>query len=348
MIKASLLPSNLLKSALQADFLQAKCAYFSGTVDARTSKQSRCSKADTYTLHASRDEVLAMDDVSFSYAAQSGGDTRAILQGAHLCIHRGNFVALMGANGAGKTTLLALVLGLLIPQQGTIRLFGETGVSIQQRSRIAYVSQSNFQAYRIFPTTVEEVIHKHCSYLKKTRLFCFDEQVFQRANSLLDEFQLNAVVKSTLRELSGGQLQRLALLLALLKNPQFLVLDEPTSGIDAQSSAVIMKHLSRCCSDGMAVLIVTHHVDEVRAYATQLYRIENMHIKQLTQNNLPEQDTLLQKDALLQKDGDIEQDRLAEKISPAEQISPADQISPAEQIKQDKQVDCKKRVARHV
>lgn len=336
MIKASLLPSNPLKSALRTAFLQATCAYFCGTADARSSKQSCCSQVVTHTLHASRDEVLALVDVSFSYAAQSGGATRAILQSAHLCIHRGNFVALMGANGAGKTTLLALALGLLTPQQGTIRLFGETLASSQQRSRIAYVSQSNFQAYRIFPTTVEEVIHKHCSYLKKTRLFGFDEQVFQRASSLLEEFQLNAVVKSTLRELSGGQLQRLALLLALLKNPQFLVLDEPTSGIDAQSSAVIMKHLSRCCAEGMAVLIVTHHVDEVRAYATQLYRIEDMHIKQLNQNNLPEQDTVLQQDTLLQERGDIEQDRLAEKLSPVEQI------------KQGNQIDCKKRVARHV
>ncbi len=281
---------------------------------------------------ASCDEVLALDDVSFSYAAQAGTSTRTILRGADLSIYRGNFVALMGANGAGKTTLLSLALGLLAPQQGTIRLFGEAAVSAQQRSRIAYVSQSNFQAYRIFPTTVEEVVRTHCCYLKKTRLFGYDDQAFQRGSALLDEFQLTAVVKSTLRELSGGQLQRLALLLSLLKNPQFLVLDEPTSGIDAQSSAVIMKHVAHCCLEGMAVLIVTHHVDEVRTHATQLYRIEDMRIKQLNQNNLPEQDTLLQERCA------VEQDRLVEKILPAEKISPAEQIKHREQAERQKQV----------
>ena len=286
---------------------------------------------------ASCDEVLALDDVSFSYAAQAGTGTRTILRGAHLSIHRGNFVALMGANGAGKTTLLSLALGLLTPQQGIIRLFGEAAVSAQQRSRIAYVSQSNFQAYRIFPTTVEEVVRTHCCYLKKTRLFGYDDQAFQRGSALLDEFQLTAVVKSTLRELSGGQLQRLALLLSLLKNPQFLVLDEPTSGIDAQSSAVIMKHVARCCSEGMAVLMVTHHVDEVRTHATQLYRIEDMCIKPIEAFA-----------GFNVQASRFRQNGVAEQVEQAAACKQDEQTAACKQDEHGEQVERQKQVVRHV
>lgn len=203
-------------------------------------------------------KVLQLSNVCFSYDHQEW-----ILQHLNGEINEGEFVAMIGENGAGKSTLLNLILGNLKPQQGEIRLFGDLVNEKPHYEDIAYISQNSVMNYRNFPTTVIEVVKIHLRFLKKGKDY----------GSYLKLVNLEEQGHKMLNELSGGQLQRVAILLALIKNAKLIILDEPTSGVDQLFSEELYRMLERLKKEGKTILMVTHHLQDVQIHVDRILRL---------------------------------------------------------------------------
>src|SRR5215210_7702137 len=186
--------------------------------------------------------VLRAEDVSFAYG------TQPVLEHAGFELAPGEFTALVGPNGAGKSTLLRLLLGLLIPQAGRVELFGRPPRRLPDRWRLGYVPQRPRLAPDL-PATVEEVVA--AGRLAKQgwwrRPRSGDRGAVKHA---LDSVALGELHDARVAELSGGQQQRVLIAKALASEPELLILDEPTAGVDLAHQQVLTSVLADLVSHG--------------------------------------------------------------------------------------------------
>jgi zinc transport system ATP-binding protein len=207
--------------------------------------------------------VLEADALSFAYPRQ------AVLDCTSLRVERGEFVALVGPNGSGKSTLLRLLLGLARPQGGDVRLFGRPPGELRDRWRVGYVPQRPVLSEAL-PTTVEEVVASgrlaRRGWHRRLRPSDWDE-----ISGALAAVSLSELRRVPLGELSVGQQQRAWIARALASGPEFLVLDEPVAGVDADSQRRFRDSLVVLVRErGAAVLLVSH---ELGAVADDLDRV---------------------------------------------------------------------------
>lgn len=202
--------------------------------------------------------VLEIEKLHFTYGEYP------LLQGVDFSLAAGKFAAIVGGNGVGKTTLMNLILGKLKAETGQIRLFGDSLSVDNHYHDLAYLSQEAVSRYRNFPTTVKELLKMYLAQLKQK----------SDPEALLENVGLTAVQNHRLSELSGGQLQRVGLLVALLKQARLILLDEPTGGVDQQFSLELYQILRRQCLAGNSVLMITHHLAEVALFLDEAYRLE--------------------------------------------------------------------------
>lgn len=217
---------------------------------------------------ATKDQENAVIDVhnlSFAY------DDKQIFQHAHLSISASEFVALVGDNGVGKSTFMKLLLHKLDPQEGEIKLFGDDIRRNNHYADLAFVSQNACQNYRSFPTTIEELVRISASYLS------LDEDV----DELISMVELGAHKHKRLSELSGGQLQRVGILLALIKKAPLILLDEPTSGVDKVFSHELYRLLGGLSQKGKTILLITHHVHELSDVHPRVVRVHDGRFSEL-------------------------------------------------------------------
>ena len=207
--------------------------------------------------------VLEADAVSFAYAREP------VLDRVSLTVAPGEFVALVGPNGSGKSTLLRCLLGLLAPDEGSVRLFGAAPDELSEHGRLGYVPQRPALA-RELPATVEEVVS--AGRLARTgwrRRFQADDRV--EIEHAMESVALLHLRHRRLTELSGGQQQRAFIAKALAGQPDLLVLDEPVAGVDAESQHRFRESLTHLVREhGAAVLLVSH---ELGAVADDLDRV---------------------------------------------------------------------------
>jgi zinc transport system ATP-binding protein len=207
--------------------------------------------------------VLEASGLAFAY----GRDP--VLEHVDLTVAPGEFVALVGSNGSGKSTLLRLLLGLLGPDAGTVRLFGEPPAHLRDRWRLGYVPQRATVPEHL-PATVEEVVAAGCLSRRGWRrgLTAADRVDVGHA---LESVALAERAGDPLRELSGGQQQRVLIAKALVSRPELLVLDEPVAGVDTDSQALFRDALVHLQEDhGAGILLVSH---ELGAVADDLDRV---------------------------------------------------------------------------
>jgi len=177
-----------------------------------------------------------------------------------LSLYPGEYVGLLGPNGAGKTTLVEMIEGVQQPDQGEIRLFGHTWAENKQQlqSRIGL----SFQETRFFDKlSVEETLKLFYSLYGKDT---------QRLDKVLDQVQLKEKRKTWTQDLSGGQRQRLALAVALLNEPEILLLDEPTTGLDPNSRRDIWQILQEIKPLGTTLILTTHYMEEAEALCDRI------------------------------------------------------------------------------
>lgn len=191
-----------------------------------------------------------------------GYDGTSVLHDVTLSVDDTSFVGVVGPSGSGKTTLLRLMLGAVAPQQGTVTR--RPGV------RVGYVPQLETVNWS-FPVTVSECVLMASSGRRwpwATRA--------ERADvaRVLDRLGIGELARRHIRELSGGQQQRMFVARALLRRPQLLLMDEPTSGVDVTSRHDMLHLLGDLHAEGVAILLTTHDLNGVAAHLPQLVALQ--------------------------------------------------------------------------
>jgi len=193
--------------------------------------------------------AIDMSDVWFSYAGQT------VLREVNLQVSRGEMVSMVGPNGGGKTTLLKLMLGLLRPDRGVIRILGRT--PREARPLVGYVPQhASFDTK--FPASVRDVVLM--GRLGKASLAGpYGKADREAADKALAEVELAEAGRRAFAELSGGQRQRVLISRALVCQPELLLLDEPTASLDLAVENEFYKLLARL-GERMTIVLVSHDV----------------------------------------------------------------------------------------
>ena len=217
---------------------------------------------------------IALENVSFTYQEGTPLASTA-LSDVSLTIEDGSYTALIGHTGSGKSTILQLLNGLLVPSQGSVRVFDTLITSTSKNKDIRQIRKQvglvfQFAENQIFEETVlkdvafgpqnfgisEEDAEKIAR--EKLALVGIDESLFDRSPF----------------ELSGGQMRRVAIAGILAMEPAILVLDEPTAGLDPLGRKELMNLFKKLHQSGMTIVLVTHLMDDVAEYANQVYVME--------------------------------------------------------------------------
>ncbi len=210
-----------------------------------------------------RERVLAVSGLVKRYGSQE------VVRGLSFDILRGECFGLLGPNGAGKTTTLRCCLGLADPDGGTIELVGEPvpKAAREARVRVGVVPQMD-NLDPDFTVTENLVVYG--------RYFGIDRATLDaRIPKLLEFAGLAAKARASIRTLSGGMKRRLTLARALVNDPELLILDEPTTGLDPQARHLIWDGLRQLLAQGKTILLTTHFMDEAERLATRLAVIDH-------------------------------------------------------------------------
>ncbi|PMC39647.1 hypothetical protein CJ195_06960 [Bacillus sp. UMB0899] len=201
--------------------------------------------------------IVEIKDLNFTYERQR------VLEDINLTIEKGSFLGLVGPNGSGKTTLLKCLLGLLKPQQGEIKLFGQQIQKFKNWHEIGFVSQKANSFNTGFPASVFEVVSSGLT--SRLGLFKFmNRQDRTKVYEAIEAVGLSAFTKRNIGEMSGGQQQRAFIARAIVSNPKLLILDEPTVGVDAQTVQNFYDMLLTLNKDlGITLILVTHDVGTI-------------------------------------------------------------------------------------
>lgn len=192
----------------------------------------------------------------------SGPDAKHAVAGLDLDIGRGEIVALLGPNGAGKTTTLDMVLGFTEATSGTIEVFGQTPVNAVRAGRVSAVLQTGGLLRDLkVAETVELVASIH--------------EAPSRTAEVLERAGLEAIANNKVQACSGGEQQRLRFALALLADPDLLILDEPTAGMDVQARQEFWAAMRTEADRGRTIVFATHYLQEAEDFAERTVLIAN-------------------------------------------------------------------------
>ncbi len=203
--------------------------------------------------------IIEIENLSFSY------DGPPVLEDVSLNIGEKEFICIVGPNGGGKTTLLKLLLGILKPVSGRVKVFGKPPREVSHK--IGYVPQhASIDPY--FPVTVIDVVLMGVLNKKNTFGF-FKTTCKSSALSVLERLDIGCLAHHPFSELSGGQRQRVLIARALISDPELLLLDEPTSSLDIDVESGFYNTLKEI-SRKISVLIVSHDIGFVTPFATSV------------------------------------------------------------------------------
>lgn len=201
--------------------------------------------------------MIKLKDLSFSYP------DGIVLENVNMEIHKGDSIALLGSNGSGKSTLVKLILGLMEPSQGAIT---------RQYHTIAYVPQQGLEDV-LFPVSVNELLKFRLAKSKGSQ---------QRIHDALKRVGMQDHGKKLIKQLSGGQRQRVLIARELLVQPDILILDEPTTGLDQESITklyALLKGLNE--NENMTIILVTHHLDDDQQENKRIFEVFNHEVKEV-------------------------------------------------------------------
>lgn len=180
--------------------------------------------------------ILAVENVSLSISAQ-------------------DLLGIFGPNGGGKSTLLKLLLGLVPPSTGSIRVFGQS--PCQVRRRLGYVPQHS-DVNKSFPASVLDLVLMGSLPRTAHPFFHFRQKAREKARECLVTMGIEGLESRLLSQLSGGQLQRALISRTLMSQPELILLDEPTASVDPETKQIIYELLKTLRQQGATVLIVSH------------------------------------------------------------------------------------------
>lgn len=215
-------------------------------------------------LVVGKEPLVSIEGVSFSFG------TTQVLVDVAFSIMPDDFLAIIGPNGSGKTTLLKIILGILHPASGAVRLMGEDVKHFSHWERLGYVPQKATHIDPFFPASVREVVAM--GLLSQKRFPRLVKRQDERAiDEALKKVNMQKLKNRRIGELSGGQQQRVFIARAIVNNPDILFLDEPTTGVDAETQARfydMLDELNR--THGITVVLITHDIGVITRHARKV------------------------------------------------------------------------------
>ncbi|WP_425060695.1 High-affinity zinc uptake system ATP-binding protein ZnuC [Sporomusa carbonis] len=205
---------------------------------------------------------VKLNNITFGYNAEF------VLNNISLTVENGEFVVVVGPNGAGKSTLLKIIAGLVEPAGGQVLIGGHRVRNAARQGIIGYVPQHYAQNTAAFPATVEEIV---ALGLVNSGLSLKSKGAKHIVSHMLELVGADMLKGRRIGELSGGQQQRVMVARALAGNPQLLLLDEPTSGIDYAASVKIYQLLSQLNTTlGITIVMVSHDIENATCSAAKV------------------------------------------------------------------------------
>jgi zinc transport system ATP-binding protein len=200
-------------------------------------------------------EVIKLENVTYKY------NSDLVLENISFKADQGDLLGIIGPNGAGKTTLFSLILGLLEGYQGKITVFGEDIRNNRKiLKKVGYIPQKNI-IDQGFPATVEEIVS----------LGVFERKTKDKIISAINTVGLLEQKHKRIGELSGGQQQRILIAKALVNEPQLLILDEPTTGIDLETQNKFYALLRKLNSENkITIILASHDLDAISKLANKI------------------------------------------------------------------------------
>ncbi len=222
-------------------------------------------------------ELIQLDAVDAGYTHHP------VLSDVNFHVHEDQFTGIVGPSGAGKTTLLRLLLGTLKPMKGRI--------TQAEGLRMAYVPQLETVSWN-FPVTVRECVLM--SRKAANQLPWASKTEKAQVGKVLERLGIGELAERHIRELSGGQQQRMFLARALLRQPQIMLLDEPTSGVDVSTRHDVLHLLADLHEEGVAIVLTTHDLNGIAAHLPHLVCVNKRIIASGTPNDVMNPDVLEQ------------------------------------------------------
>jgi zinc transport system ATP-binding protein len=213
-------------------------------------------------------DVLTVEDLYFRYNSSD------VLCGISFSIKKGDYIGLVGPNGSGKTTLIKVILGLLKPYSGRITLFGDDVAQFSRWDKVGYLPQHIAALNPRFPATVSEVVAMGL-LSKKQFPKHMNRYDHARVDNVLDLLDMKRHKNAPVGELSGGQQQRVLVARAIVNDPEFLIVDEPTDALDPEMRDrffEIMQSLNK--EKQVAIVIVTHDTGNIGRYTSKLLYVD--------------------------------------------------------------------------
>ena len=217
---------------------------------------------------------IALENVSFTYQEGTPLASTA-LSDVSLTIADGSYTALIGHTGSGKSTILQLLNGLLVPSQGSVRVFDTLITSTSKNKDIRQIRKQVGLVFQFAENQIfEETVLKDVAFGPQN-FGVSEEDAEQIAREKLDLVGIDeSLYNRSPFELSGGQMRRVAIAGILAMEPAILVLDEPTAGLDPLGRKELMNLFKKLHQSGMTIVLVTHLMDDVAEYANQVYVME--------------------------------------------------------------------------
>lgn len=219
-----------------------------------------------YSIHLS---TKPMDPIIEFNNATLGYGSKVVLSGISFTILRGEYLGIVGPNGAGKTTIVRTILGSISPLSGEVKVRSASGGSV----RIGYVPQRDTIDY-VLPYTVREVVmmgrYRQIGLLRRPGEK--DREIVMRS---LAHAGVDSLADRPFRDLSGGQKQRVLIARALATQPEMLILDEPTNGMDLPSRISVLELINELHQGGsMTIIMISHLLDDVANHVRRIALVE--------------------------------------------------------------------------
>ncbi len=207
-----------------------------------------------------------------------GYDSNVVQSGINFTVSSGDYLCVIGQNGAGKSTLIKTILGLLPPIGGSIDMCDSL-----KTTDIGYMPQQT-QIQKDFPASVFEVVMSG-NINKHGRRFFYNSEEKQLAMQMLEKIGIAELKKKSYSKLSGGQQQRVLLARALCATSKMILLDEPTAGLDVESTNELYEIIKILNEEGITIIMITHDIESALPFCKHVLTLNDNETKFLTKSN---------------------------------------------------------------
>ena len=208
-----------------------------------------------------------------------------ILEDVNFELNKGEFVYLIGKVGSGKTSFLKTIYGELEIQSGEAEVMGHNLRTIKQK-HIPELRRRLGIVFQDFQLLTDRTVHANLEFVLRATGWKNKVDIHLRIEEVLEQVGMSGKGYKMPNELSGGEQQRIVIARAMLNKPELILADEPTGNLDVETGHNIVKLLREICTQGSAILMITHNLNMLTEYPGKVFKFENHHIEEMKQQEI--------------------------------------------------------------